>query len=439
MRTASVRFRITALATLVVALVLSVAAVALVTVQRSSQMASVDSSLLLRLEEVAIELEQSVPPTIPNPLSDDRLAQFVSQEGSVEAASMSLALAPPIAPTVETGQVLRTTDGLPVDDDIFRILSRRVDSAAGPGTLHVAKSIDDLLDSVNILSLSLAVLVPLLGAALAAMVWWLVGRTLRPVDAIRREVASIGGEELHRRVPVPLSGDEIAELASTMNSMLERLEDSSGRERRFTADASHELRTPLTRIRTLLETSNELTASQVTTEVLEEISRLESLIRDLLYLARSGADGAEHRPVDLDDIVFREVEAVRVAGSVQVDTSGVSGGHVLGSSSQLASAVRNLIDNGSRHAASKLTVSLAELGDEVVLTVCDDGPGVPREARERIFDRFTQLDDARSTDGTGLGLAITKSIITDHGGTIAVDELAEGGACFVVRLPVDLA
>lgn len=435
MRTASVRFRITALATLVVAIVLAIASVALVTVQRRSLMASVDASLLQRLDAVAAELATSVTPTIPNPVEDDRLVQFVNSVGVVEAASAGLTGAESIAPAVASGQAYRNIDGLPVDDDVFRVASRRVDSANGPGTLHVATSIDDLLDSINILWLSLAILIPLLGLVLATMVWWLVGRTLRPVDDIRRRVASIGGGELDRRVPVPSSDDEIAELATTMNSMLERLENSSERERRFTADASHELRTPLTRIRTLLETNNQSIAGPLRREILEETSRLEHLLRDLLFLARGAGEVTNHRLVDLDDIVLREVEAIRLATSARIDVSAVSGGAVSGSPSQLRSMVRNLIENGAHHAREEVMVSLTETETEVVLTVEDDGPGVPPDDRERIFDRFAQLDDSRARTGTGLGLAITRTIVTHHRGTVSVTESAQGGARFVVHLP----
>jgi signal transduction histidine kinase len=137
--------------------------------------------------------------------------------------------------------------------------------------------------------------------------------------------------------------------------------------------------------------------------------------------------------VDLDDVVLDEVARLRQHGHVAIDTSAVSAAAVTGSREDLARVARNLLDNAERHASSRITVSLSSNGDGVVLEVSDDGPGVPADDRERVFERFTRLDDtrARTTGGTGLGLAITREIVTAHGGTIVVGD----GATFVVRLP----
>ena len=191
---------------------------------------------------------------------------------------------------------------------------------------------------------------------LALLVWWLTGRVLRPVEAIRREVASIEGDQLHRRVPAPDSEDEIARLASTMNEMLDRVEDATDRQRRFVADASHELRGPLTRLRSSLEVTiahpDGVDAVALARDLLGDTVELQKLVDDLLFLARSesGSLDAPHEPVDLDDLVLEEARKLRERGTVEVDVSGVSAARTLGAADQLARVVRNLSSNAERHA-----------------------------------------------------------------------------------------
>jgi signal transduction histidine kinase len=283
-------------------------------------------------------------------------------------------------------------------------------------------------------------------ALLGVVVWWLVGRTLRPVEAIRSEVAEIGATELHRRVPEPATGDEIARLATTMNAMLARLEDATRQQQRFVADASHELRSPLTRIRTEAEVAlagvdragrDGVDVEATLASVLEDTAELQHLVDDLLHLARAdaGAAAVQRRPLDLDDVVMREVDRLR-AGGHRIDPSAVSGAHVVGDAPLLARAVRNLLDNAVRHARQSVRVELGERDGVAVLVVRDDGPGIPADDRERVFERFTRLDDARTRDGggIGLGLSITREIVEAHGGTIRIADDGPG-ATFVVELP----
>jgi signal transduction histidine kinase len=169
--------------------------------------------------------------------------------------------------------------------------------------------------------------------------------------------------------------------------------------------------------------------------VLAEVVGLQRLVDDLLQLARADARVVSGRrePVDLDDLVLRDVRRLRASGRVRLDISGVSAAQVIGDPDQLARAIRNLVDNAERHADSRITLALAEVEGTAVLTVDNDGPEIPAGARERIFERFGRLDGARDRDsgGAGLGLAITREIVERHGGTIAVSD----GARFVVRLP----
>ena len=170
-----------------------------------------------------------------------------------------------------------------------------------------------------------------------------------------------------------------------------------------------------------------------------EVVGLQHLIDDLLHLARADAGLTElsQRPVDLDDIVLAEVRQQRMTSGTTVDSSGVSAAHLIGNAEQLTRAVRNLLTNAARHARQAVTVTLDENNDHIELMVADDGPGVQPEDRERIFERFTRVDDARSrgAGGTGLGLAITRDIIEGHGGQIHCDDHSSGGARFLVTLP----
>jgi signal transduction histidine kinase len=269
---------------------------------------------------------------------------------------------------------------------------------------------------------------------------------LRPVEAIRNEVAMIGGKDLERRVSVPAGDDEIARLARTMNGMLGRIETATRRQQQFVADASHELRNPLTRIRSELEVdaahpeSADLAATH--RSILDETIALQQLVDDLLQLARAdagvAATPATRGPVDLDDVVLREAARLRAsAATITVDTSNVSGAQVSGDPAQLTRVVRNLADNAARHAAAAVTFTLTEQDHSAVLTVTDDGPGIPAEDRERVFERFTRVDDARNAahGGAGLGLSITREIVQAHGGRVAIDPDHAPGTRVVVVLP----
>ena len=443
----TIRFRVTALATLAVLAVLVIAALALVTAQRRLLIASLDESLDERVDALEELIESGdLPEVIPSLLDDDDVTQVVTADGNVVAASTNVEGAPPIAapPDAADSAVVRTVDGLALEESSFRLLSATVDSPDGGLVVHVAASVDDIEESVRILTVSLLVTVPVVVALLAALVWWLVGRTLRPVETIRAAVADIGGSDLDHRVVVPPGDDEIARLARTMNGMLDRLEDAARRQQRFVADASHELRSPLTRIRTELEVdlAHPATADGDATRrsVLEETAGLQRLVDDLLQLARSDESAApgRHEAVDLDDIVLRQARRLSVGDRVTVDASGVSAAQVVGDPDQITRAVGNVVDNAARHATSTITLTLVERDGTAVLSVADDGPGIPADQRNRIFERFTRLDDSRTAGdgGTGLGLAIARAIVERHGGTIEVDPDHSPGARFVVRLPV---
>ena len=457
----TVRFRITALAALVVLVVLALTGVGLVAAQRELLTDGVDATLRQRADDVEAQLRNAPASALARTWGgrddDTNVTQLVGPDGEVLAASQNVAAygAPVVDDPAGTSDHFRTVDHLATIDTDYRVLSRLVPvEGAGPEwvVVHVGTDIDEIHDGAAVLTDLLALAIPVVTALLAVVVWWLTGRVLRPVEDIRSQVAVMGGGDLHRRVPEPPTDDEVARLARTMNGMLERLEAAQRRQQQFVADASHELRTPLTRIRSELEVDRahpERADPAATRErVLAEAVGMQVLLDDLLRLAQADAQagdsargdlGPDAGPVDLDDIVLREARRLRERGRVEVDVHGVSAGQAHGDPGQLTRLVRNLADNAERHAASTVRFTLGEDGDHLLLVVADDGPGIPPADRERVFERFTRLDDARTRDagGAGLGLAIVARIVARHGGSVAAVDPPPGttGARLEVRLP----
>ncbi|GAA4577627.1 hypothetical protein GCM10023193_81570 [Planotetraspora kaengkrachanensis] len=284
-------------------------------------------------------------------------------------------------------------------------------------------------------------------AALAT--WKITGRTLKPVNAIRDDLDAINGDDPSARVPELPGRDEIARLARTVNATLGRIEEATlqrdavlARQRQFVADASHELRTPLAGLRAELEMGQlhpeDTDLNELVDGALGDVDRLEAIITDLLLLARVGTAGvADRTPMNLCDLVQAEVSQrldrlpvrVRTGSSVPVTCVRV----------QIARLLRNLLDNAQRHSRSLIQVGVRRDGPFAELTVDDDGPGIPEPDRERVFERFTRLDTARSRGhgGTGLGLAIALEIARAHRGTLEAGESPSGGARFLLRLPLD--
>lgn len=440
-----VRARTTAVAAVVVVVVLVATAAVLLGVQRRMLTDNLDQALVAQARLLADAVAEANPahPLAPQG-DDDGIAQVTTLDGVVLASTANFADRPALTPPATSigGDEARWTAELLEGEPDYRVVSMRVEDRF----VHVAAPVDDIDESLSALRLGFAGAIPVVATVLAGLTWWLVGRTLRPVEAIRREVTEMTGENLHRRVPEPAGRDEIHRLALTMNEMLDRVERAAGSQRQFVGDASHELRSPLARIRSELEVdlAHPETADMLSTHesVLEEAKQLERLVDDLLVLARFDDDRARQAPavsVDLDDVVLREVRRVRAGlrAGVVVDTAAVSGAQVHGDAAELARLVRNLLDNAARHAVSVVEVSLSERAGMATLAVADDGPGIAPDQRALVFERFGRVDGARSRDagGSGLGLAICRAIVERHRGTIGIDAEHRRGARFVVRIP----
>jgi signal transduction histidine kinase len=227
--------------------------------------------------------------------------------------------------------------------------------------------------------------------------------------------------------------------------MLDRLEDASTRQQRFVADASHELRSPVAAIRTELEVAQRTAGPDdwpaVAERLLNEEARLEAVITDLLLLASLDESvGSEHVAIDVGELVEEEARRrVPDRAGVGIDLDVGSGAEVLGSRTQLRRAVSNLLDNAGRHARTTVRAAVHVRDGRVRILVDDDGPGIPEEDRERVFERFTRLDAHRARDGAtggaGLGLSLVRRIAQLHQGTASIDTAPLGGARVVLDLP----
>ena len=306
-------------------------------------------------------------------------------------------------------------------------------------TLHAVSPLSEITRSVGALSAALWLGLPLLVFAAGVMTWVNIGRALAPVGAMTRRVRELSATSADAGVPVPPTNDEISQLATTMNEMLARLHEQQLKQRQFISDASHELRSPVASIRAQLETAlrypEDVDWPAIARIVLAEDDRLDHLVGNLLAMARleEGRFGPRTE-LELEDLVLAQTP--RLTG-VKLDLSGVSAGRVWGNSDELTSVIRNLLDNAARHAETTVAVTVREAGPWVVLSVGDDGEGVPVAERELVFERFRRLQESRERDsgGSGLGLTLSRLIVERHGGRIHVEDSHLGGASFVVSLP----
>jgi two-component system, OmpR family, sensor kinase len=272
------------------------------------------------------------------------------------------------------------------------------------------------------------------------------GAALRPVERMRARAEQITERDTAERLPVPPTGDEIADLGHTLNQLLERLDAALERERRLLSDASHELRTPLTVLRTEVQLAlrGEQDAQELRAaleSVASEAERLSRLADDLLVLARADQGRLPIRGARLDAQELLEAAARRARGSAvaagrRVVASAPGGDPALfADSDRAAQALDNLVANALAHGRGDVTLTAREVAGRVELHVTDQGEGLPEELLERAFDRFSRGDPARSSAGTGLGLAIVAAIAHAHEGGVGVRNLPAGGADVWMSLP----
>jgi signal transduction histidine kinase len=313
----------------------------------------------------------------------------------------------------------------------------------GANSVVVGTYVGDIMDLADQMSRWAIVWAPAVVLGVFAMAWLLTGRALHPVGTMTGRVAAITPEAARsgERVPVPQARDELATLAEQYNELIDRIVDGDLRQRRFTADAGHELRSPLAVIRSeseqALTPGTSISREELAETVHAETLRMQELVDDLLALAQGDETSSPTRqePVDVDDLILAEARRQR---SAAIDISAVGAGRTSGDPELLARAFRHVIDNAVRHANGHVAISLRVEGGLVVVRIDDDGAGVPLQDRDRIFERFVRLDEARSRDlgGAGLGLAVTARIVRSHGGNVTIEDSHLGGARFVIALPV---
>lgn len=416
----SVRLRATIAATLVVAVALGAITVVLVVVLRGSLTGAADAEAFRRagiaVEAVKVGTIAEAAPAGPTVATRN----LGSYDETVFVGDPDLYLAKTTeAPLAEWAPA-----------SSYAVAGQRVTTPEGAAMLYARVPLTGTEQALQTLNGVLLPGVPALLILVAAMTWFSVNRALTPVAAIRAKLAHITARDLHERVPVPRSRDEIAALATTVNGTLDRLEASVETHKTFVADAAHELRSPIATLRARLELAE---PSELTAEALTDVARLQSLAADLLLLARLDAgEPPRATDVDLGQVAMEESLRISRRPELDLDLDIEPDVVVRGSRGHLDRLVTNLVDNALRHASTRVVVRVRTDGDQAVLQVHDDGPGIPPEQREAVFDRFTRLDEARARDagGAGLGLSIARDIALLHDGTLTAED---GG--FIATFP----
>lgn len=422
----------------------------LLLVLQSSLVSAAWNDLAVRANDVARLLQEEGIEETRSTLAEDRNSaaqvQIIDEANRVAGWSIRGLRSSPMstlrpAPGRTMTEELSRVPALGGDDEIL-VSARGVELHGKRYVILVAAPLEVQTDTLRTVGLLLLAATPLLVALVAVAVWILVGRSLKTVERIRRQVAEIDGRRLHERVEVPPTGDEIAALASTMNQMLDKLEQSDNLHRAFFSDASHELRSPLSTLVTTAEVASldqsGRTWLDMQQTVLNESSRMQSLVEDLLTLAKVDSHQLQLdvQDVDLEDVLDAEIKRLRTVSSLQINAE-LEPTRVRGDERRLMQVFRNLMDNAARHAKSTIMVGMERRPGEVVVTVDNDGEIISPEDRNRVFERFARLDASRSSDGggSGLGLAITREIMVAHGGTVLAAE-SDGWCRFQVILPV---
>jgi len=288
----------------------------------------------------------------------------------------------------------------------------------------------------------------LVGIAVALATYPIIRKLTRRLESLQNGVEKWGEGDLSIRFPVN-GNDEVAFLASRFNHAAERIEtlvksheSLLASQKSLLANASHELRSPLTRIRMGLELMGAPSSPAFKNEISRNIAELDQLIEEILLASRLDAREANLGTIESVDLIgLAAEECARVDAELEVqltvDPAGESALLVQGVTKLLRRVMRNLLENARRHAAGEITVTLGTTAGQAVIRVCDRGPGVPPALRERIFEPFYRLPGATERDGgVGLGLALVKSIAIRHGGSVFCENRPDGGACFVVQLPL---
>jgi two-component system, OmpR family, sensor kinase len=362
-----------------------------------------------------------------------------AQDPMVPAAQLAAALAGKPQP-------------FPVDlgdsEQPFRVMAVPVTEHRSRQLVVVAASLQGANEAVRKILLLLLIGAPVALAAAGLAGWLLVRNALLPVDRMRKKAEEIGIDQLHERLAAPNPSDEVGQLAATLNAMLDRLDAGVTARRRLVADASHELRTPLAAMRAELDVSlrdPQRTAAERSAlqSVREDVDRMSRTVDNLLTLALADDGRLEllQSPIELEQLAQSAVAPLHALAAAKGLQLHLTGGQCSaeGDPQRLHQALTNMIENAIKFTGpgGKVTVSSWQGGREVGVTVADNGPGIPSEARAHVFDRFFRADRSRSREsgGSGLGLAICYEIAAAHRGRIWVESEEGRGSAFSIALP----
>ncbi len=464
---APIRIRLTVLYVLVLAAIIAALTAFVITRLRADLIASVDANLHTAAAQIALayhnegrlEFIDTAQTVLPGSRSEPAGAAAVDPSGTTVVATGAVKhaaerlMSPAARASVLAGRTLAFST---VIAEAPRLHLRVVAiPATRRGQRQVLAVAESLRDADNAVHRALVLLLIGSAGALALVAvggWWIARRALRPVEQMTTRAQEIGIDDLSQRIAVPQVRDELAHLAETLNAMLDRLEDSvqsRGRllhslarnvqaRQALVADASHELRSPLAAMRTELEVSLrqdtlEPAARRTLELVLADAVRLGRIVDNLLVLARIDEGRLEllKRPHDLRELVDRITRAHQPTAAARGVTLAIAGQHVHADvdRERLDQVLRNLIENAIHYAPAGSTVEVRvwERSEAAQLSVSDAGPGIARDQRERVFERFSRADQARPrTGGAGLGLAICREIVLAHGGRIWVEDRTGG-------------
>jgi signal transduction histidine kinase len=431
---------------------------------------SVEAAARTSAEQVALLVDSGRMPD-PVPVSGAQVLQVLDGQGRVVSGSVTADRLTSLVTPDERRRALAgesvvvpgSRSGLAGRLQVAAVAAGPATASGREFTVVAAAPTADIEQSARTLRWLLLAIFPVLLAVLALIAWRVIGAALAPVEALRRGAERIDESSSDtERLPVPPTDDEVSALATTLNAMLDRIATARRKQRAFVADAAHELRSPIATMRTQLEVAQRLgEGGEVPAEVLPEVDRLAAVVNDLLLLARAddaqGAatsdavrtrgdatgDATGHVTGDATaDVgsVVRGLQPRYAAARVPVEVAPAVAGRTLNAAvdpEDLTRVLVNLVDNAVRHARTRVAVDATAIGHRVEVSVTDDGRGIWAAERERVFDRFTRLDEARDRDsgGTGLGLPIARALVRRWGGEVRLED-AQPGVRAVVTLPV---
>lgn len=431
----SLRLRLTVVTAGLLCIGLILGAIALTAVVSASRLSVLDEVADERVATISRLAEEDRLPT-PLPVAEPgEIAQVLDSAGLVVASSPN---ASRTLPLLTADEFARLRDESPatmqtVYDEQARVVARDARWQGQSVLVVVSLPLRDVEGVLHALRISLVGVVPTLTLLLAGAIWLALGRALRPVEQLRSAAASVAREGGPGALPVPDADDELAALARTLNEMLDRLEKAAARQRSFVEDAAHELRSPISVLRASVEVARShpdaFSTEELAVELEPEVSRMQALVDDLLLLARVGATPARRAEQDLRAVAAAAVSAGRAGIAVEVRGTG----RAYGDAAAVGRVVRNLVENAARHARSRVRITIWD----GCIIVEDDGEGIAEGDRERVFERFVRLDEAREREagGSGLGLAIVREIAREHGGDVVLGECEMGGLSATLTLP----